>query len=425
MASTDLLRKVGWRLLPILFIGYTLSIVDRVNISFARETMSVDIGLSAAAFGFGAGLFFLVYCAFEVPSNALLVRFGARVWLARIMVTWGLLTMAMAWVQTPMHFYAMRALLGAAEAGFYPGVVYLLSGWFPARHRAGALSLLMLGGPVAGIIVGPLSMYILAHLEGAMGFRGWQWLFLLQGAPAVLMAAVIYRWLVDTPAQAPWLKPLERDALLRDLDREVGQLGKSGRFIDVLRDPQFWRLALAMAMIYLGVYSVMFWLPALLQQRGAVSLHALGWMASAPYIASLLFMPLLALNSDRLNERRWHICGALLLAITGIVVALWLARDAVGLLLGLSLAYAGITATIPLIWALVGKLYQGRQSAMAIALVNTIASLGSFVGPWLLGVGQQLTGSLLAPMAAVATALAIGAMLILKAREPSAELSLR
>ncbi|OLU04368.1 Sugar phosphate permease [Pseudomonas reinekei] len=425
MSDPALMRKIGWRLLPLLFAGYTLSIIDRVNISFAREPMSADIGLSAAAFGFGAGLFFLVYCAFEVPSNALLVRFGARVWLARIMVTWGLLTMVMAWVQTPLHFYAMRALLGAAEAGFYPGVVYLLSAWFPDRHRAAALSLLMLGGPVAGIIVGPLSMHILLHLDGVMGFKGWQWLFLLQGAPAVVMAGVLYRWLADSPQHASWLDRHERDALQRSLGQDSACERGEGRFWDVLSDLHFWRLALALATVYLGVYSVMFWLPALLQQKGAVGMQALGWMTIAPYVASLLLMPLLAFSSDRLDERRWHIGAALLLAVGGILAALWLARDGVGLLLGLSVAYAGITSTIPLIWSMVGKRYQGSQSALTIALINTIASLGSFAGPWLLGIGQQLTGSLLTPMCAVAVSLGVGALLIVKGGEPTPELSLR
>jgi ACS family tartrate transporter-like MFS transporter len=411
-ARQSAIRKAARRLLPFLCLCYMVNFLDRVNVGFAALAMNEDLGFSPSVFGAGAGIFFAGYILFEIPSNLALQKFGARIWIARIMISWGLVASAMALVHNEASFYALRLLLGIAEAGFFPGIILYLTYWFPARERARIVSLFMVAVPLATVIGGPVSGALL-ELHGLWGLKGWQWLFIIEGLPAVLLGVVVLFFLDDRPEGARWLTDEERQALSAMLaaeakaTREVGyaSLGQA------LTRPRVLVLGLLYFCIAFGLYGIGFWMPQVIQTFGLTPLK-IGFLTAIPYLFAALAMVLWGANSDRTGERIWHVALPLLLA------ALAFAWSAMTLPLGLTmvaltLATVGIHAVVGTFWSLPTAILTGTGAAAGIALVNSMGNLGGFAGPFIVGAIRQATGSFNAALWFLAGALLLGALIAL------------
>lgn len=402
------ITKVRRRLLPFLMLLYFVAYLDRVNIGFAALTMNADLGLSNALFGLGAGIFFLGYFLFEVPSNLALHRFGARLWIARIMGTWGLLSMAMAFVQGPTGFLILRFLLGVAEAGFFPGVIYLLSRWFPAEQRARVTALFMAAVPVSTALGSPLSGAIML-MDGTLGLKGWQWLFILEGLPAVLLVPAVLAWLDDGPDTARWLSPAERSLLQHRLAQDLAPVAH-GSIWATLAD---WRVLL-LGLVYFGtsagLYALGIWSPQVIARFGLSPLET-GLANAVPAVIAVVAMLAWARHSDLSGERELHVLAACLLAALGLVLA-GPATTLIGCLAALVLVSAGISAAKPPLWGLPSQFFGGASAAAGIAAINSIGNLGGFAGPALIGWLEQRTGSFASGLNAVAAMLVVSGALI-------------
>ena len=321
-AESLVYHKVARRLIPFLFLLFLVAFIDRVNIGFAKLQMSGDLGLSDQVYGMGAGIFFLGYFLFEVPSNMILQRVGAKRWIARILLLWGLISMSMVWVDSAFSFYLLRFLLGVGEAGFFPGAILYLTYWFPARSMAKTTAIFMTAMAVAGVVGGPVSGWIMAGLDGWLALRGWQWLFLLEGAPAVALGFVTYFFLDDGPAQAAWLDGSERQLLLHRLrEDQAGREGKHGHGLlrQALCSARVWLLALIYFCLVLGLYGVSFWLPQIVNDLKQGGLVATGLLSALPYLLAAPAMVAVARHSDLRHERRWHIVGSAAAGGAGLV----------------------------------------------------------------------------------------------------------
>ncbi|QMV20036.1 MFS transporter [Granulicella sp. 5B5] len=387
------LRKARWRLLPLLSICYLVAYMDRANISFAADTMSRDLGFTPKIYGLGAGLFFVSYALCEVPSNKLLLRFGARRWLARIMLTWGVLAAAMMFVHTSASFYGMRLLLGVAEAGYFPGVVYYLSQWFPPVERARALSRFYVAFPLSSVVMGAVAGALL-RLNGRLHLHGWQWLFLVEGVPAVVLSVALWKWLPDGPREAAWLEIEEREALEAALHAGGMYLSHGsaeGALGRVLRDSRLWVLGTFYFFALGTSYALSFFLPSLLGALTQWPAGQVGWLISLGGVVSAGAMLLFAVSSDRTGERRWHVAGAVL-AMGGLLLAAGLHMEgsfAAAALLLTAVAYSAMQG--PLL-ALATTLVPGVDGALFIAAFNTFGIIGGFVGPYWMGWMRELTG---------------------------------
>ncbi|MCY0386713.1 MFS transporter [Robbsia sp. Bb-Pol-6] len=396
--ETRTIRRITFKLVPFLVLLYLAAYIDRSTLGFAKLQMNADIGIGDAAYGFGAGLFFIAYFLFEVPSNVFLVRIGASRWFARILVTWGTITVAMALIRGPASFYLLRFLLGAAEAGFYPGVVYFLCQWFPARHRASIFGLFLLSQPLALIVTGPLSGGLLG-MEGIAGLHGWQWLFILTGLPAMLLAWPTLRLLPDRPRDAHWLPAADRvwlDAELARERREKGPVldaaGAQAHPLRALGDARIVLLALYFLPYPLAVYGMSMWLPTIIKAFGVSNLTT-GFLSAIPYffaIAGLLTVPR---SSDRRDERMWHIAGSAALGAIGLAVSAT-AHSHVVQLAALCLTAFGLYAAQPIFWTLPSRFLSGTSAAAGIAMINAIGNLGGYLGPFTVGAIKQYTGRL-------------------------------
>jgi ACS family tartrate transporter-like MFS transporter len=406
------LRRITWRIVPFVMFLYFIAFIDRVNIGFASLTMNKDLGLSPSVYGFGAGIFFLGYFLFEVPSNLILDKVGARLWIARVMVTWGLISGGMAFTQGATSFYVLRFLLGAAEAGFFPGIILYLSYWVPARHRAGVTALFMAAAPVSTALGSPVSAALL-ELNGVAGLAGWQWMFILEAIPAVLMGVVTFYFMTDRPAQARWLPEDERAWLVEAMDAEVasrsGQAGHSPW--RALIDPR----VLALSLIYFGtsagLYTLGIWAPQIIKQLG-VSSMTVGFLNMVPPTASVVAMVLWARHSDRTGERSWHVVAACLAASAGLVLAGW-STGLVCVVLALTLVNIGISAAKPPLWSMPTLFLAGPAAAAGIATINSIGNLGGFVGPSMIGWIKERTGSFAGGLYFVAGLLVLSAVVTL------------
>jgi ACS family tartrate transporter-like MFS transporter len=403
------MARVRRRLIPFLFLLYVVAYLDRVNVGFAALDMNRDLGFSAAVYGLGSGIFFVSYTLLEVPSNLMLARVGAGLWIARIMLTWGLVSAAMAFVQDATTFYVLRFLLGAAEAGFFPGIIYYLTQWFPARERARAVALFMTGTAIAGVIGGPLSSGLLL-LDGAWGLRGWQWLFVVEGLPAVLLAPVVWRQLNQLPATATWLPEPERRWLVATLAAEQeARPDLHGTVRAAFASGRLWALAAIYFCIVLAFYGVSFWLPQILQQLGTASSATVALISALPYVAAAVAMVLVGSHSDATGERRWHVAGPALVGALGFVMAATVPTSLVLSLAALSVAAMGIWGALGPFWALPTAFLTGRAAAGGVALVNSVGNIGGFVGPTLVGYVRDTTGGFAAGLWALAAGLVIGA----------------
>jgi MFS family permease len=408
-----LYQRIDRRVLVFLGICYLFAYLDRINISYAKLQMQSDLSLSDGAYGLGAGLFFLGYMLFQVPSNVLLTRIGARKTLSAIMMLWGLASASMMFVHDTALFYGLRFLLGVFEAGFAPGMIYYLTLWYPQARMARALAWLLGAAPVGAIIGGPVSGWIMTALAGAQGLAGWQWLFLLQGTPVVLLGVIAFFHLDDGPSGARWLSPDEQTRLIADLQHRHRPPAASRSFFQVLTDPYIYGYAIVYFCLICGLYTVSFWLPAILQGAGLKSAMEIGLYSAVPYIAAILGMVLVGRSSDRHAERRWHgVSTALLgaLALAGLALSSGYFAPA---LLCITLATALMHAAYTVFWAMASAYTQGRAAAGGIAWINSIGLLGGFVSPALIGWTTAISGSLQSGLFVMAGFLSAGAMLLL------------
>jgi len=385
------IRKITWRLIPFLMLLYFVAFLDRINVGFAALTMNQEIGLTPETFGIGSGIFFLGYFLFEVPSTIILHKVGARFWIGRVMITWGLVSIAMAFTRGPISFYVLRFLLGLAEAGFFPGIILYISYWFPAGHRSVVTAWFMAAAPIAGFIGSPLSGALM-QMHGLAGLHDWQWLFLLEGAPAVLLGFVTFRVLSDRPAKAAWLADEERSWLEEAMARENQALrGRTHSAWRALGDWKVLVLSLAYFGTSAGLYTIGFWAPLIVKGFGFSSM-TVGWLVAIPNLVAVAGMVLWSRNSDRTGERYWHAALACVIAAAGMAIVGAAGSSAVLAILGLSLTAFGVSAAKPPLWCLPTMFFAGTGAAASIGLINSLGTLGGFAGPWMIGSSDQASG---------------------------------
>ena len=388
--------RVSGRLLPFLLLLYVVAFLDRVNVSFAKLGMAKAIGLGDAAYGFGAGIFFIGFCIFEIPSNLLLQRVGARLWIARIMVTWGIVSAATAWVSTPWEFYVARFLLGICEAGFYPGIILYLSYWYPRQARGQATAIFVVGIALAGVFGSPFCGFIMGAMGAVPPLANWQWLFVLTGVPAVILGIATYLYLDDRPSEAAWLPQADRDRIARDLAAEEGEMARAGaghRLSEAFSDGRVWCLAGVNFSIVVCLYGVSFWLPQIVKNLGVVDTFHNGLIVAIPSFLAAVAMVLVARHSDRTGERRWHTAACSLVSTVGLLIAAMAIDQPVLALTGLSMATVGVLTAFAILWTIPGLLVSGTAAAAAIALITTVGNLGGYVGPFLVGWVKEMSGS--------------------------------
>ena len=404
--------KVTWRLIPLLLLCYIVAYLDRVNVGFAKLQMAGDLGFSDTVYGLGAGMFFIGYFFFEVPSNIILHRVGARVWIARIMVTWGIVSGGMMFIQTETQFYVMRFLLGLAEAGFFPGIILYLTYWYPSHRRARIVSMFMTGIPLAGVIGGPLSGWIMKSWDQVNGLHGWQWMFLLEAIPSVLIGVVVYFYLDDRITSAKWLKDEERDLLQKRIEEEESDK-EHVPMMQVFKSGRMWTMSAIYFTMAMSLYGVSFWLPTIIKGMGVTDNFEIGMLSSLPWIASVFSMLLFARSADKMRERRWHVVIPMLMGSTGLILSVLLSGNHYLSFAALILACMGIVSAIPLFWSLPTAFLVGAGAAAGIAAINSIANLAGFLAPYLVGWLKQLTSSTDSGMYLLAAVLVIGAAITL------------
>lgn len=404
--------KVTWRLIPFLLVCYIIAYLDRVNVGFAKLQMQNALGFSDVVYGLGAGMFFIGYFIFEVPSNIILHRVGARRWIARIMVTWGLISGSMMFVQTETQFYVMRFLLGVAEAGFFPGIILYLTYWYPAQRRGRIISLFMTGIPLAGVIGGPLSGWIMKSWDQVGGYQGWQWMFLLEALPAVFVGFMVYWYLDDRITDAKWLSESERQMLAQRIDEE-DQSKEHMPVLAVLKNKRVWVMSAIYFSLAMSLYGVSFWLPTIINGMGVKDNLSIGLLSAVPWLAGVFSMLWFGRSADKHKERRWHVVIPMLMAATGLVLSVLLASNVYLSFAALILACMGIVSGIPLFWSLPTSFLAGAGAAAGIAAINSIANLAGFVAPYVVGWLKQVTQSTDSGMYMLAVVLLIGAAITL------------
>lgn len=390
--ESRIVSKIAWRIMPLIMVCYLFAFFDRINISFAKFSLQTDLGLSDTAYGLGAGLFVVGYVLFEVPSNLMLYKVGARRWIARIMVSWGIATALMACVQTEWQFYTLRFVIGAMEAGFAPGVLYYLTLWFPVAYRGRMTSMLFLASAFAGLLGAPASGLVLSHMDGVLAMRGWHWLFLVGGLPCVLLGLVVFRVLKDRIEDARWLKPEERALLSASITRQNRDIAGHS-LLGALKTPGFLMLGLVYFLIQVSSYGLNFWAPHMIRTSGITSSTTIGLLTAVPYLCGAIAMVIVGRVSDRSGERRKFVIGLMALASVGFFCAGVFDKQTAMLVLALAMMGAGVVAAIPAFWALPPKLVTGAGAAAGIALINTLGQLGGIVSPVVVGRVKDLTGS--------------------------------
>jgi ACS family tartrate transporter-like MFS transporter len=410
------LNKARRRLIPFLFLLYIVAYLDRINVGFAALQMNQALGFSASTYGFGAGIFFLSYVLFEIPSNVILARVGARLWIARIMVTWGLVSSGMMFVRGVSGFYTLRFLLGLAEAGFFPGIIFYFTRWFPPRERARTIATFMTATLTAGVIGAPISGALLS-IHG-FGLAGWQWLFVLEGLPAVVLGVVVLFVLPDGPETARWLSDAER-AAVRDALHADGHAADAERhtIAEALSNGRVWLVSVShFLLIPVALYGIGFWMPQILKTASGGSDFAVGLLTAIPYACGAVAMVLAGRHSDRTGERRWHVACAAVVCASGLVLST-LGTGPAWAVATLSLAMVGLAGVFGPFWALASVTIRGTGAAAAIALINSVGNTGGFVGPYLLGAINDATHSFAMGLYAIAAMLVLGGALVLTVRD--------
>ena len=409
-------RKISWRVMPIVLIAYVCAFLDRINIGYAQLQMKHDLAFSDAVYGLGAGIFFVTYLLFEVPSNLLLEKIGARLSFLRIMVLWGLASAATAFVTQAWQFYVIRLLLGIFEAGFFPGIILYLTYWYPSQRRGRVTGLFLFGMPITGVLGGPLSGTIMSGMEGLGGMHGWQWLFLVEGLPTVLLGFVLYRMLPDNPARAPWLNHTEKVLVQSVLDADHqgdAKAGHHGRLAAALTDSKTYVLAFVYFCCACAVYTVTFWLPTMIKGLGIAPIATIGWYTAVPYIFGALGVLVISRSSDRFKERRWHVGGTLVIGAVALASTSFLGTAVAPVMVLLCIASFFIFGGGSLFWS-IPPTYLGRDAAAAgIAVISSLGILGGFVSPTLIGWIKGVTGSIQMGLLALTALVIAGGLTIL------------
>jgi len=408
-------RKVTWRLLPLLFFCYVLAYLDRVNVGFAKLQMQKDLGFSDTVYGIGAGVFFIGYFLFEVPSNLILQRVGARIWIARIMILWGMLSSATMFVTGERTFYALRFALGVAEAGFFPGIILYLTYWYTRKHRARMVAGFMTAITLSGVIGGPVSGWILSRLSGVSGLAGWQWLYLLEGLPSVLVGLLVLWLLDDGPTNAKWLTEGERELLSRRVREEeklkIEEEAGHHRLTDAFRSPRLWLLALIYFCVVMGLYGISFWLPQILSDTITTDPWRIGLLTAIPWGASAVAMLIVGRHSDRTGERRWHTALPALVAGAAFATSAASASSPLQSFVALTVATCGVMAAVSCFWSLPTAFLSGTAAAGGIAAINSIGNLAGYVSPFVVGHVRDATGSMSAALIVLAGSLLAASLL--------------
>ena len=405
-------RKVALRLIPLLFLCYIAAYLDRVNVGFAKLQMQQALQFSDSVYGFGAGIFFIGYFIFEIPSNVVLHRVGAGRWIARIMVSWAFLSAGMMFVNSALSFYIVRFLLGVAEAGFFPGIILYLTYWFPAARRGRATSLFLAAVAVAGLVGNPASGWILHSLDGVNGWQGWQWLFLLEAVPSLILGVVAWFWLEDRVKNALWLTLEERELIALDIAAEESHKthGSLGR---VLSDGRVWLSAFIYFAIVSGLYGVTFWLPTIIKGLGVADPLQVGLIGAVPWAFGIAAMFFMARSADRHQEYRWHTAVSCVAAAAGLLISVAFHADVMLAMAGLTIAAMGIMCALPIFWSNPTALLGGTAAAMGIAFINSVGNLAGFAIPWLMGVIKDATHSTDAGLHMLAGFLVLGAIAVM------------
>lgn len=397
------MQKVYRRLVPFLFLLLIVNYIDRVNVGFAALTMNRELGLSSTAFGLGAGVFFVAYALFEVPANAMLSRIGARRWIGIIMIAWGIASCGMAFIHGPTSFYVLRFLVGAAEAGFMPGVIAYLATWFPLRFRSRANAGVVVATALASAIGSPVSGYLLGWADGVMGLSGWRWMFIYEAVPAVLLGVVVFWWLTDTPREATWLSATERDWLAAELDAERRALAATERMtlLQVLKLPRVWTLSALFSCFLAALYGVLLWAPQIVKSLGSLSDIQVGLLGSLPFCCAAVAMVLIARHSDRVDERRLHVAASMAVGGVALLASAYAPNPYLAFVL-LCVAAAGIWGSLGVFWSMTSTFLAGPTAALGIAVINTLAQVGGFVGPTSVGFIKDHTGNFSLALAVLA-----------------------
>ena len=404
--------KVTLRLVPFLFMCYVFAYLDRVNVGFAKLQMLNDLKFSETIYGLGAGIFFIGYFIFEVPSNLMLHKFGARKWIARIMISWGVISGAMIFVTTPMTFYVLRFFLGVAEAGFFPGIILYLTYWYPSARRAKITALFMTGIPAAGVIGGPLSGWILNRFQNVYGMPGWQWLFLLEAIPSVLAGIAVFYYLDDKISDAKWLDRNQK-ALL---ERNVAEGGKNIAVHSAsaaFKNRSVWVLCAGYFGIIMGLYGISFWLPTLIKASGISDALQIGWLTMIPYAFAAVAMVLVGRSSDKLKERRWHVALPAIVGALGLIASTLVPHNVIFAVATLSVATMGIFSALCQFWSIPPAFLGGAAAAAGIAMINSIGNLAGFVSPYLVGWIKDLTKSTDIGLYCIAVSLVVASVIVL------------
>jgi len=404
-ALDAVVRKVAWRLIPILFVAYVINFVDRVNISFAKETMGIALGLDDVSFGIGAGMFFIGYFIFEVPSNMILERIGARRWVPVIMLAWGIATAALAFVTTPLQFYVIRFFIGFAEAGFFPGIVLFMTYWFPASHRGRMMAIFMTALALSGVIGGPICGAVLEFMGGVGKLEGWSWLMIATGLPAAVVGVAIYLLISDGPDQAPWLSEGEQK-LLR---QSIGHTEKPKASLKAgLSSFWTWNSAWLYFLLVCGGYGISFWMPTLLRGTGITSAVDIGLLVAVPNLVGAIAMILVSRHSDHTRERRWHLTACFALGALGYAITAFSLDSTPLAVLGLSIGMAGLLPSVPLSWTVPTSMLSPSAAAVGIAVIASVGNLGGFFAPVVIGKLSVMTGGLSAGLLVITGLLVLG-----------------
>lgn len=407
-------RKTAWRLMPFLMLCYLCAYLDRVNVGFAKLQMMNDLALSETVYGLGAGMFFIGYFLCEVPSNIILHKVGARVWIARIMITWGVVSALFAFVETAWQFYALRFLLGIAEAGLAPGLLLYLTYWFPSYRRARMTVLWFIAIPLSGMVGGPLSGWIMNHFAGMHGWAGWQWMFVLEAVPTVVVGLLVLSYLKDGVHQATWLNDEEKALITRELAEDDQQKVIHASVGEFIRDRRLWLLAAIYFCVVMGQYAITFWLPTLVRNSGVSDALHIGFLTSLPYLCAIAAMLLVGRSGDKHRERRWHLIIPMIAGAIGLSLAALMGGNPTLSILSLCLAASGILSATSLFWMLPTTLLGGVSAAAGIAAVNSFANLAGFCSPYLIGWITTITGSSAIGMYLITGVLFAGAALVLR-----------
>jgi MFS transporter, ACS family, tartrate transporter len=403
-------RKAAWRFIPILALAYFFNYLDRTSVGFAALTMNRDLGLTATQFGWGAGIMFAGYCICEVPSNLALYRFGARRWLARIMITWGFFAAATALATGPTSFYVIRLLLGIGEAGFFPGVIFFLAVWFPASYRTRVLAWFTVSTPLSSFVGGPLSAWLL-KLDGVLGLAGWQWMFIVEGLPACVLGVFVLKLLADKPADAKWLSPEERQALQAAFDREGNAGQKKKNFAAALKDVRTYMLAMISFGFTMGSYGIGIWLPQMLKGHG-MSVIETGWISAIPYFFATIALLYWAQRVDRRGGHIANLAAGLFIGAVALGVSTYF-QQLLPAMTGITLALVGTIAGRTIFYTLPARFLSGQAAAGGLALINSIGALGGFAGPYLVGYLKDSFGTFSAGMIGLSVVLGVTTLLTL------------